>query len=100
MTPGPQQVWVSALPALRIFDGVDELPNSPMLPDMKENEDGSMTIYMQKDSPGADKESNRLPAPDGPIYLAMRLYWPKTEPPSILSTGAGTWSPPGIEVAD
>jgi len=73
------------------------LINSPMLPDMKTNADGSLTIYIQKDSPGADKESNWLPAPDGPIYMAMRLYWPKETPPSILPPGEGTWKPPGIE---
>ena len=37
-----------------------------------------------------------LPAPDGPIYLVMRLYWPGTEPPSILPPGAGSWQPPAI----
>ena len=63
------------------------LINSPMLPDMKKNADGSLTLYIQKDSPGADKEANWLPAPNGPIYLVMRLYWPKTEPPSILPPG-------------
>ncbi|WP_199193294.1 DUF1254 domain-containing protein [Blastopirellula marina] len=76
------------------------LINSPMLPDMKKNADGSLTIYIQKDSPGADQEANWLPAPDGPIYLAMRLYWPKTDPPSILPPGHGTWKPPGIVRAD
>ncbi len=54
------------------------LINSPMLPGMKMNADGSLTLYIQNKSPGADKESNWLPAPDGPIYLVMRLYWPKT----------------------
>ena len=58
--------------------------------------DGSLTIYIQKDSPGKAKESNWLPAPDGTIYMAMRLYWPKTEPPSILPPGEGTWSPPPV----
>jgi hypothetical protein len=72
------------------------LVNSPMLPDMKKNADGSLTLYIQKDSPGKDKESNWLPAPNGPIYLVMRLYWPKTEAPSILPVGEGTWAPPGI----
>lgn len=72
------------------------LINSPMLPNMKKNADGSLTLYIQKDSPGKDKESNWLPAPNGPIYLVMRLYWPKTEPPSILPPGEGTWKPPGI----
>jgi hypothetical protein len=75
------------------------LINSPMLPSMKKNADGSLTIYIQKESPGKDKESNWLPAPDGPIYLVMRLYWPKDTPPSILPPGAGTWSPPGLKQA-
>jgi hypothetical protein len=72
------------------------LINSPMLPGMKTNPDGSLTLYIQKDSPGKDKESNWLPAPDGPIYLVMRLYWPKETPPSILPAGKGTWQPPGV----
>jgi hypothetical protein len=75
------------------------LINSPMLPQMKKNDDGSLTFHIQKDSPGKDKESNWLPAPNGPIYLVMRLYWPKTESPSILPPGEGTWKPPGIVVA-
>jgi hypothetical protein len=76
------------------------LINTPMLPDMKKNTDGSLTIYIQNESPGKDKESNWLPAPDGPIYIAMRLYWPSTETPSILPAGEGSWSPPGILLAN
>ena len=72
------------------------LINSPMLPSMKKNADGSLTIYIQTDSPGADKEANWLPTPDGPIYLVMRLYWPNETPPSILPVGEGTWQPPAI----
>jgi hypothetical protein len=72
------------------------LLNSPMLPGMKKNPDGSLTFYIQKDSPGKAKESNWLPAPNGPIYLVMRLYWPKETPPSILPPGEGTWKPPAI----
>lgn len=72
------------------------LINSPMLPGLKKNPDGSLTLYIQKDSPGAAKAANWLPAPDGPIYLVMRLYWPKTTPPSILPPGDGTWKPPGL----
>ena len=75
------------------------LINSPMLPGMKKNPDGSLTIYIQKGSPGKTKDSNWLPAPDGPIYLVMRLYWPKTTQPSVLPPGEGTWKPPAIVAA-
>jgi hypothetical protein len=71
-----------------------------MLPEMKKNADGSLTLYIQKDSPGAEKESNWLPAPNDLVYLVMRLYNPKTEPPSILPPGEGTWKPPGIMKAN
>lgn len=54
------------------------LINSPMLPDLKQDSDGGITLCVQNDSPGADKESNWLPAPKGPFFLAMRLYWPKS----------------------
>lgn len=74
------------------------LINSPMLSGMKKNDDGSLTIHIQKENPGGDKESNWLPAPDGPIYMVMRLYWPKTEAPSILPPGEGTWQPPGFVI--
>jgi hypothetical protein len=73
------------------------LINSAMLPALKTNADGSLTLYIQNKSPGADKESNWLPAPNGAIYLVIRLYWPKTAPPSILPPGEGTWQPPGIK---
>jgi hypothetical protein len=68
------------------------LVNSSMLPDLKTNGDGSLTIYIQMDSPGKDKESNWLPSPDGPFYVVMRLYWPKVE---ALN---GTWQPPALRV--
>jgi hypothetical protein len=97
---------VNAFWSLTMYDGKTQLLiknpinryliNSPMLPQMKKNDDGSLTLYIQKDSPGKDKESNWLPAPNDTIYLVMRLYWPKIEPPSILPPGEGTWKPPGI----
>ena len=65
----------------------------------KKNADGSLTLYLQKDSPGAEKEANWLPAPDGPIYLALRMYRPKAEQPSILPVGQGAWQPPALEAA-
>ena len=105
--PAGQQPPVNAFWSLTMYDGKTQLLienpinryliNSPMLPNMKTNPDGSLTLYIQNKSPGADKEANWLPAPDGTIYLVMRLYWPKTEAPSILPAGEGTWQPPGVK---
>ncbi|MGL5017214.1 MAG: DUF1254 domain-containing protein, partial [Luteolibacter sp.] len=72
------------------------LINAPMLPEMKKNADGSLTIYIQRDSPGKEQEANWLPAPNGPIFMVMRIYWPKAEQPSVLPPGKGGWKPPGI----
>mgnify|MGYP003342548972 FL=1 len=58
---------------------------------LKANADGSVDLYIQKDSPGADKEANWLPAPAGKFILMMRMYSPDESPPSIID---GTWSPP------
>jgi hypothetical protein len=52
------------------------LINSPMLPDMKLDSDGGLTVYIQNSSPGPDKESNWLPAPAGPFFMILRMYWP------------------------
>jgi hypothetical protein len=47
-------------------------------PGLQRGEDGSLTIYMQKDSPGPDKESNWLPTPQsGGFRPMMRLYQPR-----------------------
>jgi hypothetical protein len=97
---------VNAFWSVTMYDGKSQLLienpinryliNSPMLPQMKKNADGSLTIYIQKDSPGEANEANWLPAPHDTIYLVMRLYWPKESPPSILPAGEGTWKPPAI----
>jgi hypothetical protein len=98
---------VNAFWSVTMYDGKTQLLiqnpidryliNSPMLPNMKRNADGSLTLYIQNQSPGPDKEPNWLPAPAGPIYLVMRLYWPKTEKPSILPPGQGEWKPPVVK---
>ncbi len=75
------------------------LVNSPMLDQLRKNGDGSLTLFIQKDSPGPDREANWLPAPDGPIYLVLRIYWPETKPPSILPPGKGSWKPPAVKRA-
>jgi hypothetical protein len=104
--PAGQLPPVNSFWSLTMYDGKSQLLiknpinryllNSPMLPGMKKNADGSLTLYIQKDSPGADKEANWLPAPNDTIYLVMRLYWPKPEAPSVLPPGDGAWKPLGI----
>ncbi|MFB7275493.1 DUF1254 domain-containing protein [Streptomyces hydrogenans] len=57
---------------------------------MRTGPDGSLDIYVQHDSPGPDRESNWLPAPDGSFNVFLRLYWPKE--PALT----GDWTPPAL----
>ncbi len=59
----------------------------------KFNADGSLTLYFQNESPGADKQANWLPAPKGAFIPMLRMYWPKESSPSILN---GTWKIPAL----
>ena len=60
--------------------------------DLKFGEDGSLTLYVQRESPGKAREANWLPAPAaGGFTLNLRLYWPR---PQVLD---GTWQPPKVE---
>ena len=70
------------------------LLNSPMLPQFVKDADGGLTFYVQNESPGKDKEPNWLPAPKGPFFIAMRLYWPKE---AALD---GSWKKPPVEKAN
>lgn len=63
---------------------------------LKANADGSIDLYVQHDSPGADKESNWLPAPAGEFILMLRMYWPNPKKPSILD---GTWTIPEVKAS-
>jgi len=67
------------------------LINSSMLPGLKRDADGGITLYVQNESPGAEKEPNWLPAPKGPFFAVMRLYWPK---PEALN---GKWKAPPLQ---
>ena len=69
------------------------LINSPMLPQLKRDADGGLTLLIQNEPPGKDKEANWLPAPKGPFVMAMRLYWPKEE---ALD---GKWTAPPVKRA-
>jgi hypothetical protein len=101
---------VNAFWSVTMYDGKTQLLvenpinryliSSTMLSNLKKNPDGGVTLYLQKDDPGPDKKANWLPAPSGPMYIVMRLYWPrKSPPPSILPVMEGTWDPPGVLVA-
>jgi len=58
---------------------------------LKLSADGSLDLYFQHASPGAEKESNWLPAPAGDFNLTMRVYSPKGE---VLD---GRWVPPAVK---
>jgi hypothetical protein len=80
---------VTAFWSLTMYDGKTQLLidnpinryllNSSMMDDFVFNKDGSLTLYVQKESPGKELEANWLPTPDGPFYGVMRLYGPKQE---------------------
>jgi hypothetical protein len=66
------------------------LINSPMVSDFKLDDDGGLTLLIQNESPGTQKESNWLPSPKGRFFMAMRLYWPKDE------ALKGNWAAPPL----
>lgn len=90
--------------SLTLYDGKTQLfidntldrylLNSSMLDNMKLEKDGSLVLYIAKGSPGADLESNWLPAPNGPFYMVLRLYGPQ---PEALE---GKWRPPVLQKLD
>ena len=70
------------------------LINSPMLPDLVTEADGSTSIYLSATKPAGDKAKNWLPAPNGPFMAVMRVYYPEA---SVLD---GTWKQPEVQLAD
>ena len=89
---------VNAFWSLTMYDKdaflVDNLINRYALGDrsgMKSGDDGSLTLYIQNEPPGKNKESNWLPAPKDEFKLALRLYAPKKE------VADGTWAPPAVK---
>lgn len=86
-------VTMYEMPASLLYDNALDryLINSSMLPKLKKDKDGGITIYIQHASPGPKLQSNWLPAPAGPFAMAMRLYWPR---PEALD---GTWKAPLLQ---
>lgn len=70
------------------------LINSPMLPSLKKDADGGVTIYVQHESPGKDKEANWLPTPAGPFFAVLRNYWPEE------AVVKGDWKAPALTRVD
>lgn len=92
--PEVQYFW-----SLTLYDLNNNLVNNPLnryaissnSGGYQKTSDGSMTLYVQHESPGKNKESNWLPAPAGYFWLAFRLYGPGQD---ILD---GTWEIPGVQ---
>ena len=102
--PAGQYPPVNAFRSVTMYDGKTQLLlknpinryliNSPMLPELKKKADESLTLFIQKDEPTDPvQRANWLPAPNGPSYIVLRMYWPKE---SVLN---GNWQPPGIQAA-
>lgn len=62
---------------------------------LKTNADGSTDLYIQNQSPGADKEANWLPSAPDKFILMLRMYWPKEKDPSIID---GSWKIPPVKI--
>lgn len=73
----------------QIANSLNRFAVSSWMP-FKFNGDGSLDLYFQNESPGADNEANWLPAPKGPFTLTMRLYAPRSD------ALTGKWNPPPV----
>jgi hypothetical protein len=91
-TPPAEAFWSVTLydnDGFQVANPLNRFALSSWMP-FKLNDDGSLDLYFQNESPGADKEANWLPAPKGPFNLTMRIYAPKSE------ALTGKWNPPPV----
>ena len=94
-TPPVNAFWSVTLydpQGFQVGNALNRFAVSSWMP-FKTNADGSLDLYFQNESPGADKEANWLPAPKGPYNLTMRLYAPKSD------ALTGKWNPPAVTKA-
>ena len=92
-TPPVEAFWSVTLydpDGFQVANGLNRFAVSSWMP-FKYNSDGSLDLYFQNESPGADMEANWLPAPKGPFNLTMRLYAPKRD------ALTGEWKPPPVK---
>ena len=90
--PPAQAFWSVTLYGEHGFPTVNDLKRNSIgdRDALKFNPDGSVDLYIQPASPGAEKESNWLPAPAGDFNLTMRVYSPKSD------ITDGRWAPPAV----
>ena len=91
-TPPVDAFWSITLydpEGFQVANALNRFAVSSWMP-FKQNADGSLDLYFQPESPGADKDANWLPAPKGPFNLTMRLYAPKSD------ALTGKWNPPPV----
>ena len=94
-TPPVQAFWSITLynpEGFQVANSLNRFAVSSWMP-FAYNPDGSLDLYFQNESPGADKDANWLPAPKGPFNLTMRLYAPKS------NALTGKWNPPPVTEA-
>lgn len=84
------------LPASLLYENAMDryLINSSMASNLKQDAGGGLTLLIQHESPAKELESNWLPAPKGPFWAILRLYWPKAE---ALN---GSWKAPALVKID
>jgi hypothetical protein len=93
-TPPVDAFWPVTLygaDSYQVPNSINRFAVSSWMP-FKYNSDGSLDLYFQNESPGADKEANWLPAPKAPFNLTMRIYAPKED---VL---VEKWNPPPVSM--
>ena len=103
-TPPPAKAFWSVTMYDTSYDGVaGYLVDNPInrylinltTEDLVLGNDSSLTITIQREQPDDPAErANWLPAPSGPFYLVLRIYWPEQ---AALD---GSWTPPPVRRID